>query len=676
LTAEEVKIGGERVPWALVIIISVLLPFIGTYCVLVGKTGLKFWTGIGLIQPVVPIVIGPFLVLYLAFIAAKLFKKGIDIKSLGYLYVVAVSATLSLISVEAGTAFNDFIGTRMVGNDVAQSYIPPFMAPSQKAAQLLWSGGVFPLGEWIPVMAFYWILYLMPSILLIGVATLFRRRWIDVEKVPFPTTMVAYEVLRRVPSSVTSPSSQGTRRMTLFVAGLAMGLVIQTLYVLIQLFPWFPDIFAIREGCGSGCALVWYVKADTPLAGIVGLGTINTHPMVVAFFYFIPLSILFNSWFWYLVYLVLMQAAYMMGYYTGANTIGGCGRGWCAGYSGLLSPPYNFMAVSQVGGMIGLTIFSIFLSRGYLMETLRAAFGTLPKETVEIIERDEAASYRAIWLLITLGFVGTTAVFMTMGLSVMAALLMPITFFIFLFADSRLYGLSGGYMRGWNTGASGVYRLLWPTAPDPLTREFVVGSFFSGREYDMGSGRLWAPSYGSFDSYRMSALVHLSNKKVLKILLVVALISPITVYVSEVLIGYTYGLSIVLGRCASAYTCGAPWGYSAASWARTPSSEPWIPYMIAGIAIIGVLSLLRARFIWFPFEPIGFLNGTSYNSIISGLWFPFLIAWVLKTATLRIGGSKTYENYGLPLAGGVVAGCAVIAILGTILGIIRFYVPF
>lgn len=658
----------ERVPWVAVLAIIILIPIFGTYVVMIGKAGLKYWTSIGEIQPVVPFVVGPFLILFLSWIFGKVgyFQKRMNPRLLGYFYVAAISATWAIVGVDAGNEFNAFVGTQMVGNEITQAYIPSFMMPSKAAAELLWTGGPIPLGEWIPVLASYWVLYLMPSLMLLGMVALFRRRWIDVERVPFPTTMVAYEVLKRVHVSTSEKPTKG--RTSFFLIGLIIGSIVQFLYLCIQLFPWFPDIFALRGGCGSGCALIWAVTPGTIWSGIIGLGTVNMWPGVVPFFYFIPLSVLFNSWFWYIVFLILAQVAYMMGYYTGF-----AGGPWDA--SRVLSEaPYRFMAVSEVGGMIGLTIFTIWLSRSYLIETLKAAFGQLPKETKENIERNEAMPYSLIWLLVILGFFGTTAFFMVMGLGIAAALIMPITFFVFLFADSRLYGLSGGYMRGWNHGEA-FYRLLWPAAPDPMTKEFVVSTYFSQREFDLGSGRLWSPTYGAFDSYRMSDIVKLSNRNVFKILLLIALISPITVYSSEVLFGSIYGLSRT-GICGSNYTCGAPWGTSASSWITLPSAEPWIPYMLAGIVIVGVLSILRARYIWFPFEPIGFLNATSFNSTISGLWLPFLIAWVLKTLTLRIGGSKAYENYGLPLAGGAVAGCMAITILGASLGIIRFYVPF
>ncbi|MEM2428216.1 MAG: DUF6784 domain-containing protein, partial [Candidatus Bathyarchaeia archaeon] len=59
-----------------------------------------------------------------------------------------------------------------------------------------------------------------------------------------------------------------------------------------------------------------------------------------------------------------------------------------------------------------------------------------------------------------------------------------------------------------------------------------------------------------------------------------------------------------------------------------------------------------------------------------GLWSAFLVAWVLKMLTLRIGGAKLYEESGIPIASGAVTGCMIGMILGGIIWIIRFFTPF
>jgi hypothetical protein len=47
-----------------------------------------------------------------------------------------------------------------------------------------------------------------------------------------------------------------------------------------------------------------------------------------------------------------------------------------------------------------------------------------------------------------------------------------------------------------------------------------------------------------------------------------------------------------------------------------------------------------------------------------------------KTVTLRVGGSKLYENAGVPIAAGFVAGCVIAILFGSALGAVSFSHPF
>jgi hypothetical protein len=49
---------------------------------------------------------------------------------------------------------------------------------------------------------------------------------------------------------------------------------------------------------------------------------------------------------------------------------------------------------------------------------------------------------------------------------------------------------------------------------------------------------------------------------------------------------------------------------------------------------------------------------------------------VLKALTLRIGGSKAYEEHGRPLAGGFLVGYALAVLILGLVGIYRFFFPF
>jgi len=58
------------------------------------------------------------------------------------------------------------------------------------------------------------------------------------------------------------------------------------------------------------------------------------------------------------------------------------------------------------------------------------------------------------------------------------------------------------------------------------------------------------------------------------------------------------------------------------------------------------------------------------------MWLPALIAWILKYLTLRIGGSKLYEEYGIPVAAGFAIVFVSISFIGGIIGIYRWFFPF
>jgi hypothetical protein len=91
---------------------------------------------------------------------------------------------------------------------------------------------------------------------------------------------------------------------------------------------------------------------------------------------------------------------------------------------------------------------------------------------------------------------------------------------------------------------------------------------------------------------------------------------------------------------------------------------------------VAFLTFMHARFLWFPINPIGFILGFGLTGYLMGYWFPLLIAWILKTLTLRIGGSKAYEDYGLPIASGAIAGIMLAILIGGAIGVVRFFIPF
>lgn len=105
----------------------------------------------------------------------------------------------------------------------------------------------------------------------------------------------------------------------------------------------------------------------------------------------------------------------------------------------------------------------------------------------------------------------------------------------------------------------------------------------------------------------------------------------------------------------------------------TRMDVPGLLAIFFGMGFTFLLSLLRSRFVWFPFHPAGYVlanTGTMY-----WLWCPFLVAWTCKVLIIRYGGIKGYRT-ALPFFLGLVLGDYTIsslwALAGSLLGI-RMY---
>ena len=72
-----------------------------------------------------------------------------------------------------------------------------------------------------------------------------------------------------------------------------------------------------------------------------------------------------------------------------------------------------------------------------------------------------------------------------------------------------------------------------------------------------------------------------------------------------------------------------------------------------GALVFIFLALMRLRFLWWPFHPVGFIIG--FGLLHYPMYFSFLIAWLVKCLVLRYGGLRLYRQT-LPIAIGLLMG--------------------
>ncbi|MEM2373773.1 MAG: OPT/YSL family transporter [Thermoproteota archaeon] len=662
----EEKVTVSTLIW--VAVVSVFLGFFGKVWLYPLPSSLAPFYNFGEVICTIGLTSAPFIVLMITVAFLELIRRRINVVILTYLYVVAFAISW-FVSYEGMYLWGVIIGSRHMAVDLSLKYVPWILAPSADVTrQLIYGHTTIPWDAWLPSTIYYWIFFVSVCLFQISIATLFRRQWIDVEKLTFPHTMLAYELVKR---SSKEESSIVKKLGKPFLLGTILGLVFQVPVFMTTIFPWFPDIYGWKTLCGPG---YWYVRPGTSLAYVAGLTTCNVHPIAAVIGYILPLSITFNVWFWYIIWLILMQVSYAMGYYTGIENNGGCGRtGWCSP-SGVIDPPLSMQSVTYGGGLLALTFAWLVLNRKYLFDTLKMTFKK--SENRLEIEKNEALSYRDTYLLLGGSIILLITLFITVGMSATSILLMIITYFIGFVAYARIYGMTGLVVGGVIHGNTLFRLLMYPTAPDPLTTDFVMSAVYSLQGLD--DAHVIHSVYTGFASYKMASLTGVSNKNVLKVMLIATVIAPIVVILTIISLLYTYGATALPGAGALPLNWDAIFANyaSPASWITRPSREPVLPYVATGFLVTLLLEYLHARFIWLPLSGVGFVIGMSRINIKWGWWGPFLVAWILKTITLRIGGSKLYEEVGLPISAGFVVGYMIALILGGMMGLLRFFIPY
>ena len=92
----------------------------------------------------------------------------------------------------------------------------------------------------------------------------------------------------------------------------------------------------------------------------------------------------------------------------------------------------------------------------------------------------------------------------------------------------------------------------------------------------------------------------------------------------------------------------------------------------SGAMIALFLSAMRAKFIWWPFHPAGYLAASSWG--LARMWVPLFGSWLIKVSLLRYGGLKAYKK-AIPFFIGLIAGEFVIGMLATLLGFFGIELP-
>jgi len=519
------------------------------------------------------------------------------------------------------------------------------------------TGGPVPWDKWAPFLA-WWITYTVLWLLFFtGWISMLQERWMIVERLPYP---VAIPVTMQV--ALASAPKGGDPRIRFFLLGALVGALVILPVIATYVNPAIPDIY----GWSREPFIPWWLGcidfSRTPLGPvIIPISVLPLNPENYVVWYIVPSKISFTVWFLQLFLITIpSQIAFYMGYYSDLPTMANRFHAFMNG------APFRWNGW-YVGAAFGLIAIWLALNWKYMKEVFMKTEQSMP------------AKLRNIMIIgSTLGLIG---LLIAAGVNPMAAPLILLSMWLIYIGAVRQMGLS------YVTAVPGDWTHL-PTLvkylyiPDPgyiaidganaRPPEMVVTLWFANRPTAVLFG--YGGIIGTIPVYYKAAFDYGINlRDVTKLILAIGIVSAIIGYPVALWFSYAVGTNNTRMGMFDAWwhwVFGCPWSKVEEQFI----TEPLAQYLLAGFALIALVSFLNFRFVWWPLDPVGTVIALG-GGFATGYILPAFIGWLVKRLVYRVGGTKLDENVGMPFAIGFVVGYLMCQIVGGIIVTVQYFLP-
>lgn len=511
-------------------------------------------------------------------------------------------------------------------------YVPHWVMPKLWAINGFYKGGQpVPWSAWkMPIICWSGFLFTM-LFCMFCINTIMLRQWMEREKLSFPIV--------QLPLEMTDEKGTFFRNKIMWM-GFALAAGLETMNSLSYLYPNMPYIRLTSYDLAP-----MFTQAPW---NAIGYFPTTFYPLAIGLGFMLNVDVSFSLWFFYL--------------FTKVENVGVAAVGWTGGAAGTVSaPPY--LGQQGVGAFVGIAIVTIYLSRNHLKDVFSKAF----HRDSSVDDSDQPLGYGTAVMGLVVGFVLMVAFCVAVGMSPIVAAVYLGVYIIFSATISRLRAEAGP---AWVMGPymDGVDAVIQPVGSQMFSHQNMVAlAYFHWFSIEMRSN----PMPMQVEGMKMAQVVRV-RQRVMAIALLAAIVVGIAVGFAACLkVWYTYGAGsakvepwrTMMGRVS--FDVATNYMNN-----QTRFDGPGVTAMIFGMVTVLFLSIMRTRFIWFPFHPAGYVlanTGTMY-----WLWCPFLVAWICKVIITRYAGIKGYRA-ALPFFLGLVLGdymaSGMWALLGSILRI-------
>jgi hypothetical protein len=510
--------------------------------------------------------------------------------------------------------------------------MPTWWAPTDLTAAVNFFEGEskVPWAAWaVPLLG--WGSFLVALFVCSICATaLLQHQWVTNERLSFPFAQLPLELV----SARHRRTGGGGARLTavpVFWIGFGLSLGLGVLSGLAERFPSVPHF-----------STFWYeVIPWQPVGPLAGLGAITVclWPWMIGLAFLIPKDLSFSFWFFSLIRYGLTVIAIAAG--------------------ATPQQPQDFWSTAfpapyyQGGGaMLGLFVWTLWLARAHLARAFRIALRGSRQA-----EAQEPLSFRWAFAGLLVSFAYMAYFFVLSGCR--------LVFGIALIAAAMSYFIMWARLRAEN----GMSFLAFPIQIQSLMYLPVGAQSLRVTEIITIITMRWAYTPGfdvssevlactSLEAFKIADAARLNARR-LTVAMIAGFVLSVVVGMAIFMTGvYRYGwfgLSASRGGWLGPQSIGDG---NSIVWLLTDPSvmrPDWqgMGGLLCGAAVAVFLGLMRLRFWWWPFHPMGYLASNTWGFHWYAL--PFFIGWLLKAVVIRYGGLRLYRAVA-PLAVGLIAG--------------------
>jgi len=519
------------------------------------------------------------------------------------------------------TAFNNW--EKLFVHDIPQWMI----ISDERALRNFYQGGtsffirenylpwLVPLAVWaVCLLAVFWIM--------LCINILLRKQWTERERLTYPLVQVPLAL-------VSGPRFFQNKWLWL---GFAFSSAIALINGLHVLYPTLPEIPTQSIQTAAPINPPW---------DKFGGSNLFFYPFAVGITMLIPTELAFSSWF-FLFFNRFQLVAFS-----------------AKGYSFEHGFPWLYM---QAGGaLLGLSVFTLWRERRYLLAVLRRAFG----RGQELDDKTEPLSYRAALIGILLGVLALSLVAWKAGFSLRVLWIFLAFYLLIAIGVTRLRAELGAPVHD-----------IYYVGPEVHMFNLAGNSAFSVRDLSVMSLFYWMsrqygchPMPAQLEGYKMGDSSGMQLRHLTWAMAAAGVAGIICALIVIPATMHVYGAASAKVRNVSPWLGGEPWRML--QYYRTEPSGPQYPQLtatLAGFLFALVLMTVRLRYGNFPFHPLGVaLAGSSRFANI--LWLSVFIGWIIKVLLLRYGGQRAYLR-GLPVAYGLILGDCVWGTIWLVIGLV------